>query len=87
MFYWMLLNIHPAHRSTLRSIQLLAVVKSKTVKKYGIDAALTPAVKDLKTLATTVSNTYFHVGVISDYIIHVYVQLPDIGNYSGIWSQ
>lgn len=55
MFYWMLLNIHPAHRSTLRSIQLLAVVKSKAVKKYGIDAVLTPAVNDLKTLATAVS--------------------------------
>ena len=55
MFYWMLLNIHPAHRSTLRSIQLLTVVRSSAVKKYGIDAVLTPAVKDLKTLGTTVS--------------------------------
>lgn len=55
MFYWMLLNIHPAHCSTLRSIQLLAVVRSSVVKKYGIDAVLTPAVKDLKTLGTTVS--------------------------------
>lgn len=51
----MLLNIHPAHRSTLRSIQLLAVVKTKHVKLYGIDAILAPAIKDLKTLGTTVS--------------------------------
>ena len=55
MFYWMLLNVHPAHRSTLRYIQLLAVIKSKALKKYGINAVLTPAVNDLKTLGTTVS--------------------------------
>ena len=55
MFYWILLNIHPAHRSTLKSIQLLAVVRSNAVKKYGIDAVLKPAIKDLKTLGTTVS--------------------------------
>ncbi len=60
MFYWMLLNIHPAHRSTLRSIQLLAVVRSNVVKKYGIDAVLTPAVKDLKTLGTTVSELHIY---------------------------
>ena len=56
----MLLNIHPAHRSTLRSIQLLAVVRSNVVKKYGNDAVLTPAVKDLKTLGTTVSELHVY---------------------------
>ena len=52
MFYWMLLNILPAHCSTLRS---MAVAKSKVVKKYGIDEILAPAIKDLKTLEITVS--------------------------------
>ena len=55
MFYWMLLNIHPAHRSTLKSIQLLAVVKATHLKKYGIDAVLEPSIRDLKTLGTAVS--------------------------------
>ena len=55
MFYWMLLNIHPAHRSTLKSIQLLTVVKATHLKKYGIDAVLEPSIRDLKTLGTTVS--------------------------------
>ena len=55
MFYWMLLNIHPAHRSTLKSIQLLTVVKATHLKKYGIDAILEPSIRDLKTLGTTVS--------------------------------
>ena len=55
IFYWMLLNIHPAHRSTLKSIQLLTVVKATHLKKYGIDAVLEPSIRDLKTLGTTVS--------------------------------
>ena len=36
-------------------IHTTAVVRSSVVKKYGIDAVLTPAVKDLKMLRTTVS--------------------------------
>jgi hypothetical protein len=55
MFYWMLLNIHPAHRSTLHSIQLLAVAKSSDIRVYGIDAVLKPAITDLITLAEDVS--------------------------------
>lgn len=56
MFYWMLLNIHPAHRSTLHSIQLLAVAKSADIKMHGMDSVLAPAVDDLKILAKDVSN-------------------------------
>ena len=56
MFYWMLLNIHPAHRSTLHCIQLLAVAKSNDIRVYGIDTVLAPAVADLKVLAKDVSN-------------------------------
>ena len=56
MLYWMLLNIHPAHRSTLHSIQLLAVAKSADIRVYGFDAVLAPVVADLKVLANEVSN-------------------------------
>ena len=59
----MLLNIHPAHRSTLRSIQLLAVVKSTHLKKYGIDAVLEPSIRDLHTLGTSVSYCSYNVGM------------------------
>lgn len=55
MFYWVLLNIHPAHRSTLHSIQLLAVAKSSHIRTYGIDAVLKPLIADLKILAEDVS--------------------------------
>ncbi len=51
----MLLNIHPAHRSTLHSIQLLAVAKSSDIRTYGIDAVFKPATLDLKILAEDVS--------------------------------
>lgn len=56
MFYWILLNIHPAHRSTLHSIQLLAIAKSSDIRVYGIDAVLTPVIADLKVLAKDVSD-------------------------------
>ena len=55
MFYWVLLNLHPAHRSTLHSIQLLAVVKSSDIRVYGIDAVFAPLIADLTTLAKDVS--------------------------------
>ena len=58
MFYWMLLNIHPAHRSTLHTIQLLAVAKSADIKVHGMDSVLAPVVADLKSLAKDVSNTH-----------------------------
>lgn len=54
MFYWMLLNIHPAHHSSLHSIQLLAVAKSTDIRVYGIDAVLTPVIADLECLAKEV---------------------------------
>lgn len=47
----MLLNIHPAYRSTLHSIQLLAVVY---LKEYGVDAVMKPAVLELQKLACDV---------------------------------
>lgn len=54
VFFWAFLNVHPAYRSTLHSIQLLAVVKSSYLKKYGVDAILKPAVQDLKKLTKDV---------------------------------
>ena len=50
----MLLNIHPAHRSSLHSVQLLAVAKSTDIRVYGMDSVLTPVIADLKCLAEEV---------------------------------
>lgn len=49
-FYFTLGNCSPQFRSKLKSIQLLALVKTSLIKKYGMDAILKPIVKDLKIL-------------------------------------
>lgn len=49
MFYF-LANVRPQYRSTLKSIQLLAVGKYEHIVKYGIDYFMQPFVDDLKTL-------------------------------------
>ena len=46
-------NIRPVYRSGLKAIFLVAVAKSPTVKKNGIDSILEPFLKDLKTLSDT----------------------------------
>lgn len=43
-------NISPLFRSSLKSIFLVAVAKSSTIKVNGIDVILKPFLKDLKTL-------------------------------------
>lgn len=50
MFYWSLGNIKPEFRSSLRSINLLAIVKTQYIRKYGLDAFLTPFVEEIKLL-------------------------------------
>ena len=49
MFYF-LANVRPQYRSSLKSIQLLAVGKQEDIVKYGIDEFLAPFVEDVKTL-------------------------------------
>ena len=52
-FYFTLGNISPKYRSKLKSIQLLALVKSTLIKKYGMNTILKPVVKDLKALVSS----------------------------------
>lgn len=74
VFYWMLLNIHPAYRSTLHSIQLLSVVNSTFLKTYGIDAVMKPAVSDLKKLSTEVCvRVYINYGLTTIMLYNVRV--------------
>lgn len=49
-FYFTIGNIHPKFRSTLKSIQLLALVKNEYLKKYGMCAILRHLVKDIAKL-------------------------------------
>jgi len=50
VFYYTLGNLNAFLRSSLNSIQLLAVVKTRYIEEYGIDAILYPFVEDLKHL-------------------------------------
>ena len=47
VFNYSLGNINPALRSSLQSIQLLAVVKSSNIDLYGIDKILEPFMEDI----------------------------------------
>ena len=46
--FFMLGNVRPKFRSTLKSIYLVAVGRNKDIEKYGIDEFLSPFVEDLK---------------------------------------
>lgn len=48
--YLKLANIYPEYRSKLKSINLLAIVEYRYLKKYGMDEILTPFVGKLKKL-------------------------------------
>ena len=48
--FFFLANVRPQLRSTLKSIQLIAVAKHQDVQQYGIDDLLSPFVEELKTL-------------------------------------
>lgn len=52
LFYYQLGNINPKYRSTLHSIQLLAVVKCSYIDKYGVDVILEPMMEAVKELET-----------------------------------
>lgn len=52
LFYYTLGNISPVYRSSLDSIQLVAVTKSTTLQTYGSDHLLQQIMDDVKTLET-----------------------------------
>lgn len=49
-FYFTIGNIHQKFRSTLKSIQLLALVKNEDLKKYGMNRVLQHIVPDITKL-------------------------------------
>lgn len=53
MFYFTLGNVRSLYRSKLKSINLLAVVKSKLVSEYSMNCVLQPIISDIKKLVST----------------------------------
>lgn len=63
MFYYMLGNIDPKFRSTLRSIQLLTIANTIYIEKYGIDAILEPFMEDILKLEEVCMTLYMYMYV------------------------
>ncbi len=49
-FYYTLGNISPEKRSSLSAIQLIAIVNSQHLKKYGVESILEVIMKDIRQL-------------------------------------
>lgn len=58
MFYYIIGNIPPQHRSTLAAIQLVAVVKHEHLAEYGIDTILKPFIDAVGHLETVSGIAY-----------------------------
>jgi len=52
LFYFTLGNIHPKHRSSLHTIQLLCAVAAHIMEKYSVHQVLEPFMQDIKQLET-----------------------------------
>ena len=50
MFYYLLANIRPVFRSTLPSIELLAIARAEDIHSYGCKELLEPFVTVMKEL-------------------------------------
>ena len=48
--YYLLGNLHPKFRSSLKSIQLLCVARNPIIVKYGIEEILRPVVESIQEL-------------------------------------
>lgn len=47
LFYYVLGNVSPMYRSTMKSIQLLAITKSTVLQSYGADRVLENFMEDI----------------------------------------
>ena len=66
MFYYILGNIQPKLRSSLKCIQLIACVSVPDLKKYGFDMILRPFISDANKLYEVHAralNTSIHVHI------------------------
>ena len=51
LFYYLLGNIDPKLRSSLKCIQLIACVTTENLEKYGFDMILKPFIQEANTLS------------------------------------
>lgn len=68
LFYYTLGNIEPKFRSTTHTIQLLTVVRTVLIDKYGINEILKPFVKEitqLESVSKLILSVMYNYGITS----------------------
>ena len=63
LFYYIIGNIEPKLRSSLRNIQLIACVKAPLIQEYGFEKVLEPFIEDANKLSN-VSTKYHNIASI-----------------------
>ena len=81
----MLGNVSTKFRSSLKSIQLLALVEKPVYDKYGMDKILEPAIADIKELEKVlfisnsgISSVYHHLSYLSALQLRIECYTPDM---------
>ena len=64
LFYYTLANLNPWYRSSIRSIQLIAVAKTCDIRQFGIEKLLMPFISGVNELAK-VCDRYCHLNLIT----------------------
>jgi len=85
MFYFRLGNILPEYRSKLKSINLLAIVEYRYLKKYGVEKILAPFIKELNILGSDMGYDFqVHNGIIRlrGALLAVVADTPASNNYA-----
>ena len=57
LFYYTLSNIRPKYRSSLHTIQLIAVVTHPLLQEYGFECILEPFIKEINELRKVIKLT------------------------------
>lgn len=70
MFYYLLANIEPKYRSTLKCIQLIACVTVPDLQKYGYEMILKPFISDVNRLYEV---CYADIKCIVRYYVYIFV--------------
>lgn len=73
IFYYMLGNIRPRYRSSLKCIQLLCVLKASYIQKLGINVVLQPFMEELKLLEQVGSNKLLITNCTTIATVHICV--------------
>ena len=61
LFYYVLGNIQPKYRSTLKTIQLISVVTYPLLKEFGYGSVLQPFINDMNRLRKVFYISHMHV--------------------------